>query len=270
MGYALLGLFGYAAPDEVYPRATAAAKKALELDDTLADAYASLGMSLFFQSWNVSGAEREVRRAVDLNPDSGFAFALLTMVQMAKGHFDEAIATGQRAVGLAPLDYFSSFALGVTYYHAQRFDKAIELLRKSVDLDPGSPLARGPLAMSYAAAGQRESAIKECELRLALNRRNTLAILESAVTYATVGEAAEARRLLEEVEKSWRPDGSSSFWIGNVYACLGEKDAAFEWLEKAFREHAAFLVWLKVMRHLECLHGDPRFNDLVERIGITD
>ncbi|HXY02641.1 MAG TPA: protein kinase, partial [Terriglobales bacterium] len=166
MGYALLGLFGYAAPDEVYPRATAAAKKALELDDTLADAYASLGMSLFFQSWNVSGAEREVRRAVDLNPDSGFAFALLTMVQMAKGHFDEAIATGQRAVGLAPLDYFSSFALGVTYYHAQRFDKAIELLRKSVDLDPGSPLARGPLAMSYAAAGQRESAIKECELRL--------------------------------------------------------------------------------------------------------
>ena len=270
MGYALLGLFGYAAPNEVYPRAMAAAQKALELDDTLADAHASLGMSLFFQSWDFSGAERELRRAVDLNPDSGFAFALLAVVQMAKGRFDEALATGLRAVGLAPLDYFSSFALGVTYYHAQRFDKAIELLRKSVDLDPGSPLARGPLAMSYAAAGQRESAIKECELRLALNRRNTLAILESAVTYAVVGDAAKARTLLEEVENNWQRDGSSSFWIAGVHACLGEENAAFEWLEKAFREHAAFLVWLKIMRHLERLHRDPRFNDLVKRIGIPD
>jgi len=75
---------------------------------------------------------------------------------------------------------------------------------------------------------------------------------------------------LEEVEKNWQPDGSSSFWIASVYACLGEKNTAFEWLEKASREHAAFLVWLKIMRHLGGLHRDPRFNDLVKRVGIPD
>jgi hypothetical protein len=103
-----------------------------------------------------------------------------------------------------------------------------------------------------------------------VNRKNTHAILQAAVTYAMLREEGEARSLLREVEKNWQPDGSSSFWIASVYGWLSDKDAAFEWLERAFQEHAAFLVWLKVMWPLAPLHGDRRFDDLVKRIGIPD
>lgn len=267
----ILGLMGYAAQDEVYPRATAAGRKALELDDTLADAHVSLGNGLFFQNWDIPGAERELRRALDLNPDSHFAYAVMGQwVQLAKGQFEEAITSEQCAVGLAPLDYFSSFTLGTTYFHAQQFDKAIEYLRKTLELDPGSPHARGVLAQSYASAGQRDRAIEECELTLALHPKNTFAILQVSVAYAMLNEAEKARRLVEGVEKNWKPDGSSAFWLASVHACLGEKDAAFEWLERAYQGHAAALVWLKIMWPLKNLHGDPRFDALVRRIGIPD
>jgi serine/threonine-protein kinase len=266
----LLGMAGYAAPDEVYPRATAAAKKAVELDDALADAHVSLGHSVFFQSWDFSGAERELRRAVNMNSNSRFACVFLAWVQLAKGQFDEAIASALRGIGLQPLDYYSSFALGTTYFHAQQFDKAIEQLRKTVELDPGGPLARAVLSQTYASSGQRERAIEECNLTLALHPKNTYAILQVAVAYAMLNEAEEARRLVEGLEKNWKPDSSSAFWLASVHAWLGEKDTAFEWLERAYQEHSVFLVWLKIMWPQAPLRGDPRFNALVKRIGIPD
>ena len=271
LGYVFLGLFGYADPREVYPAATEAAKKALELDDTLADAHVSLGYGLFFQGWDIPGAEREARRGVELNPDLGFGYALLAFAQHARGRLDEAIQAGKRAVEVAPLDYLSSFTLGVTYYHARQFNKAIELLRGALDIAPGSAQARGVLAQSYAAAGLKKESLEQCEMALGLNRKDPAMILHAAAAYAIAGETAQARTLLEEVEKNLKPDGASSFWIATVHACLGENDAAFEWLEKAFQQHAAFLVWNKFFASFpESFRGDPRFDSLVKRIGIPD
>jgi serine/threonine-protein kinase len=105
-------------------------------------------------------------------------------------------------------------------------------------------------------------------MTLGLNRRDAVLILHAAHAYALLGEKAQARQVLQEVEKTWKPDGASSFWISVVHACLGDKDAAFEWLEKALQEHAAFLVWIKSFGALESLRGDPRFDSLVKRIGI--
>jgi len=270
LGYVFLGLFGYADPGQVYPAATAAAKKALELDDTLADAHVCLGYGLFFQNWDIPGAEREARRGLELNPDSGFGYVLLSFALHARGQLDEAMQAGKRAVEVAPLDYLSSFALGVVYYHAHQFEKAIELLGRALDIAPGSAQARGVLAHSYAAAGLKEESVKQCEMALGLNRRDPVLILHAASAYAVVGEEREARKLLEEVEKNWKPDGASSFWIACVHACLGDKDTAFEWLEKAFKEHAAFLAWNKFFVLFDPLQGDPRFDALVKRIGIPD
>jgi tetratricopeptide (TPR) repeat protein len=188
---------------------------------------------------------------------------------LAKGQFDEAITSGQRAVGFAPLDHYSSFALAVTYFHAQQFDKATEHLRKTVELDP-SGSSRPVLAQSYASAGQRERAIEELEMTLALHPKDTFAMLQVAVAYAMLHEAEKARRLLQEVEKNWKPDGHSAFWLASVHALLAEKDTAFEWLERAYQEHSAFLVWLKIMWPHAPLRGDPRFGALVKRIGIPD
>jgi len=257
----------YADPAEVAPRMLAAAKKALELDDTLADAHVGLGWSLFYR-WDFSGAEREARRSVELNPDATEAWNLLDFVVLSLGRFEDAIAAGKRAVEVAPFDYFPAFALGVTYLHAQQFEHAIEQLRKTADIDPGSPPAHGALAHAYASAGQHDAAIDECELALALNRKDAFLVLHAATGYAMAGESGKARKLAEEVEKNWKADGASAFWLAAVHAYLGEKDTAFEWLERAFEVRAPFLVFLSIMWTHHLLRGDPRFDALVKRIGI--
>ena len=270
MGYGALGFFGFASPAEVYPRMSAAAQKALELDDSLPDAHIGLGWSFFFQDWNFPGAEHEARRALELNPDFAHGFAFLSWCQRSRGRSNDAMASGKRAVELAPLDYMSSFCLGTLYYNARQFDKAINQLHKTIEIDRGSLHAHSVLALAYAAVGHRKNAIEECELTMALGRRATFTLLATAAVHAMLHEEAEARRILGDVERNWKPDGVASYWIAVGRASLGDKDAAFEWLEKAFQERAPFLVYLKETVNFEGLRNDPRFDDLVKRIGIPD
>jgi serine/threonine protein kinase/Flp pilus assembly protein TadD len=271
VAYCASGIYGYAKTSEAYPRATAAAKKALELDDTLADAHVGLGLCLLQHLWDIRGAEREARRAVELNPDLPVALVVLDLVLLSQRRFEEAIAAGKRAVDLSPLYTFASVMLSVTYYDAGQFDKAIEQSRNSLETDPGNALAHMELAAACAAAGQRERALAECEEALALSRGAVFVRLQTATIYAVLGEGGKVRAILEEAEKNWKPDGVSSFWIAAAHACLKEKDAAFEWLEKAFQEHAPFLVYLKAKLYLrQNLQGDPRYDALAKRIGIPD
>jgi tetratricopeptide (TPR) repeat protein len=123
--------------------------------------------------------------------------------------------------------------------------------------------------MVYAMVGQREKALEQCEAALALARSGTFHRLEIAAVLAQVSETAKARAILDEIEKNWKPDGVSSFWIAGVHVSLGEHDAAFEWLERAFQERAAFMVFLKINALFRGLHGDPRFERLVKRIGAS-
>jgi len=269
--YLNLGVHGYAAPTEVYPRAMAAAKKALELDETLAEAHVTMAYCLMFQNWDLAGADRELQRSRELNPDLAMGFESLSAAQMIRGRFDDAIAKAKRAVELAPTDFYPNYLLGTAYLYRGQLDKAIEWLCKATEIDPGSPLGHSSLARAHAASGQREQAIGEFDIALALSRRSTVFLLRKAALHAILGETREARGILEEVEKKWKPDGTSSVWIAAAYASLGEKDSAFEWLEKAFQEHVAFLILLlKIPSYFGSLHGDPRFDDLVKRIGIPD
>jgi tetratricopeptide (TPR) repeat protein len=119
----------------------------------------------------------------------------------------------------------------------------------------------------YAAVGQRQKALEQCEAALALAPTGNFHRLEIAVVFAQVSETAKARAILDEIEKNWKPDGVSSFWIATVHAALREHDAAFEWLERAFQERAAFMVFLKINALFRGLHGDPRFETLVKRIS---
>ena len=268
--YLNLGIHGYAAPTEVYPRAMAAAKKALELDETLAEAHVTMAHCLMFQNWDLAGADRELQRSSELNSDLAIGFTTSGWAQMIRGRFDEAIAKAKRAIELAPTDFLPIYLLGIVYLFHGQLDKAIEWLRKTTEIDPGSPLGHSSLAYAHAAAGQRERAIEESDMALALSRRSTVVLLRKAASHATLGDTGEARGILEEVERNWKPDGTSSYWIAAAHACLGERDAAFEWLEKAFQERMAFLIFLKVALYFGTLHGDPRFDDLVKRIGIPD
>jgi serine/threonine protein kinase/tetratricopeptide (TPR) repeat protein len=270
LGYSSQLVFGYEDLTEVSSQLKVAAKKALELDDSLAEAHVASSCSLFFLNWDHAGAEREARRGIELNPDSTEAWALLDECLLSEGRFDEAIAAGRRAVEIAPLDYYSAFVLGVTYFHAQRFEESIALLRKAVDIDAGSPAAHASLAHSYAAAGQQQNAVEECGLALALNRKDRAVVVQVAAAYAMAGEAGEARKLADEAAKNWKPDGITAFWLASVYSSLGDNEKAFEWMEKAYQEHSAMLTYVKIMWTHSRLHGDPRFDALVKRIGIPD
>jgi serine/threonine protein kinase len=266
--YALLAMTGHAPPGEVYPQAKAAVKKALELDDALGDAHVSLAFILI-QDWDFVGCERAQRRSLELNPDSVLAYTGRVMWSLTLRRFDEAIAAGKRALELDSLSVAPAFLLGLAYYCAGRFDLAIEHLRKALEIDPANPRARGTLADAYACADQSAKAIEECDKTLIVGQNPPIR-LSVAATYAKIGRVDDARRILAEFEKPSDSRTPLAVYIAGVYARLGEKDAAFKWLETAFQNRVGILTNLRFLVPLESLRGDPRFDDLVKRIGIPD
>jgi serine/threonine-protein kinase len=267
MAYSFLRFYGYAEASEAVP-AMMAAKRALELDDALADAHISMGWNLLYQNWDPQGAEREALRALELSPDSADGFVLLDLARFSEGRIDEAVAAGRRAVELAPFYNLASFCLSVTYSNAGQFENAIKQLHRTLEIDPSDPNTHNVLAGMFAAVGQREKAIAECEVALALAQGSSFIRLESAAAYAELGETGKARAILDEIKTAWKPDGVSSFWIAIVHAALHENDVAFEWLERAYQERAGFMVFLNVVEPLhQRLQEDPRFDALVTRIS---
>ena len=267
--YGMLGLLGYAPSVETYGQARAAAEKALELDDALAEAHASLAFMLA-QDWDFAGCERESRRAMELNPDLAQAHHNSMMLNLVRGRFDAAIEAGKRTIELDPLSGAQIANLGLAYFMANRLDAAIEHMRRGMEINPGNPVRHSILADAYASADEREKAIQECEKALAAGQGVPIVQLIVAAVYPRIGKVEEARRILDEAERTWKPSSPVTFFIAGVHARLGEKDAAFEWLEKAFQERTPILMNLKISRALDDLSDDPRFHALVKRIGIPD
>ena len=274
--YTQQSIMGYAPTAESNTRAVRAARKALELDESLPDAHLSLGSALFY-SWDFGSGEREVQRALELSPDLGPAWQVLAFNELSCGHFEQAVQAAQRNVELQPSADSAEFNLGAAHFCARQFDEAIKHLRRGLELDPQNGQILGVLSLAHAWKGQPEEAFRRGEEAMALVRDVSATHTDVPITlghigglYAKIGRTEDARRLLQQAQTAWRPDGRASVWIAAIYAGLGEKDAAFEWLEKACQEHTYFLVYLKVHPLFDNLHGDPRFDDLVKRIGIPD
>jgi len=187
-----------------------------------------------------------------------------------RGRFDDAIEAFKRPRDLESIGMWAvGFGLGLTYYCSRRFDSAIEQFRKLLEVRSDNLLVHILVTDAYACAGQREKCLAACEQALGLSG-SAIVRLNVACTYAQIGKTEEARRLLQVVESAWQPGHPLPFFIAAAHTRLGEKDAAFEWLEKAFRQHDFFLLELKFHPLLDALHDDPRFDDLVKRIGIPD
>jgi serine/threonine protein kinase/Flp pilus assembly protein TadD len=269
MAYINLSFFSLAPTAEVMPPGKAAARKALELDETLAEAHISLGYACLMD-WDFVGAEREIQRGLELNPDSVPVYNYLMTMLWARGRFAEALTAAKRATELDPSSLTLNRNLGLSLYFVGSFDRAAEQFVKTLEIEPRDSLVHASLAEQYACAGHTEKAIEKCAEALALNPRVMFVRMSVAATYAKVGRTVEASKIVEEAEKAWKVGDGFSWWIAAVHALLGDKDAAFEWLERAFQERATFLVFLKFHPHFDPLHGDPRFDDLVKRIGIPD
>jgi DNA-binding winged helix-turn-helix (wHTH) protein/TolB-like protein/tetratricopeptide (TPR) repeat protein len=264
--YALLGLYGLLPPKEAFPPAEAAAKKALEMNDGLAEAHATLGFVYFYYDWNGIAAEKEFRRALDSNPNYAMAHSwngqdLATMDRMSDALAETALAQQDD-----PLSLIVSCNAGLVFLLAGRSEQAIETLDKALEIDPTFPRAHFRLGNVYEHEGMLAKAISEFEAAVRLSGGDSSYLGALGHAYATAGNAQQAIKILEVLKKRSRRQYVPAYAIALIYAGLNEKDAAFEWLEKAYNDRSASMALLKVDPALNVLHSDARFTQLARRI----
>jgi TolB-like protein/Tfp pilus assembly protein PilF len=265
--YTLLSVFGAASPQDSIPQARAAAEKALELDNTLAEAHASFGRILSGYDYAFERAIVEFERAIQLNPNYATSYHWISNGPLtARGEFDRAIAEGKRAVELDPLSMIDNADLGQIYFYARRYDEAISQVAKAIEIDPHSYLAHYYLGQIYQFQGHLIEAISEYQKAVELDDDpEALAFLGQA--YARAGKRDEAQKILARLTEETKSRYVSAYSFALMFVALGDKERAIDALERAYREGAANdIITIKVDPMLDDLHGQPRFEALAEKI----
>jgi TolB-like protein/Tfp pilus assembly protein PilF len=244
------------------------AEEALKLDDTLAEAHTALAR-VAQQEWDWAGAEREYQRAIELNPSDPLARIWYAIYLYAMQRFEEAVAQAERAQRLDPVSPLVNTWAGAAYFFAGRPEEAMVSWQKALELDPSYSDASIVLARTYVTKGLYLQAIAELQKALIFNPREPFVVGALAHAYARAGQREEALKLLGELKRIEAERGSiptfSFIW---AYAGLNDKEHAFAWLEKSYQERRDRMVWLNVDPLLDPLRPDPRFHELVRRVGL--
>jgi TolB-like protein/Flp pilus assembly protein TadD len=265
--YAMLTEYASAPPVDTYPKVKEAAKKALAIDDTLAEAHTSLGAAYEYE-WNWAEAEKEYRRAIELNPSYATAHHWYAVFLGARLRHDEAIAEMRKALEVDPLSLIINTSMGRELYGARRYDEAIAQLRRTLDMDANFAEAHFHLAMVYEAKRMFAEALAEFQKSAELFADPAMKIWEARV-YALSGKRAEAERRLNESSEGAKTRYVSPYPIATIYAAMGDNDQALAYLEKVFSERSYYVVWLNIDPVFDRLRTDARFQDLLHRIGIA-
>ena len=265
--YVLLSGFGAASPKDSLPEAKAAAEKGLDLDGTLGEAHASLAQALLAYDFNFARANREFRRAIELNPNYATAHhwygeSVLTPL----GQFEDGVAELKRALQLDPLSVIINADVGTVLTSARRYDEAIEQLRKTLEMDPSFYYAHYHLGEALEMKGLNEDAVAEYEKATALNDDPVPQALLGHL-YAKMGRKDEARRILQRLRDSPKERYVTPYLFAMIHLGLGEKDRAIDFLEKTYEDRDGYnIAFIKVDPFLDPLHGDPRFETLVQKV----
>jgi serine/threonine protein kinase/tetratricopeptide (TPR) repeat protein len=265
--YALLADFNVLAAREVLPKVKGAADKAIELDPTLAEAHASLGWALYHQ-WDWVGAENEFKKSIQLNAAYAPAHSAYGDYLVALGRFDEALTELNRARELDPSSPVTSLALGMRAYYARDYTKAIEQCEQTLAADSQFVPAHVCVGRAYEQKRSYAEAIRELQKALDLSGGDTNEVAALGRAYALWGRTSEAQRTLADLTMRSQQTYVQPAWVAVIHAALGDTDQAFDWLEKAFVDESASLVYLKVDPAFDPVRKDPRFADLVRRVGL--
>ena len=267
--YELLCLNGYLAPRDSYPKAKEALIKALDLDNGLGEAHASLGYLKMVADWDPAGAEKELKRALTLSPGSADVYVLYSMFLAETRRLDEAIAGLKRAAELDPTGPQTYAYLGWGYYWASRFDEAITHLKKALEMDPSNLNTQFNLIMIDVLRGKFGEAVAQADKLLsALPSLDDAPILSNfAWIYAVSGRPEKARTFLKRMLDIRAKRYVDAYMIAGVYAGLGDKEKAFEWLAKAYDERAGQMVIIQVDHWIDNLRSDPRYKELLKKMG---
>ena len=268
--YATLGNNRFLASKESFPKAKAAALKSLEIDPDLAEAHASLAFSLWNYDLDWDSVEKEYKRAIELNPGYPTAYHWYAGYLSGMGRHEEAIAAIKKARELDPLSARINANVGLILYFAREYDQAIEELQRALQMDSNSAAASFYLGMTLSQKGEHQQAIAALEKSRQLLNGSPESVLELAFAKAAGGKRVEARdmlsRLMGEPDAGYIP----ALWVARLYAALGEKENAFEWLQRAYEERSPQLPFLKVDPRLDTLRPDPRFQDLLRRMKLQN
>jgi len=268
--YNLLPSYAYDAmpPREAMPKARVAALRALELDPALGEAHVSLGQVLAGYDWVFPAAEREYKRAIELNPGYASAHHFYALCLIAMSRLEEAIAEEHRALELDPLSLIIRQNLARALGYARRYDEAIAGERKVLEMDPSFYTAHFRLGAVLMATGDKEAALAEFRKALEVSRGGLIPLAYLGNAEARTGNRREAVEILGRLAQLSKQRYIPAYYFAIVYAGLAQKDQAFAWLEKAYQERSDFFLFLRVDESLAGLRSDPRFADLLRRIGL--
>jgi len=268
--YAVLGHEGYIVSKEGHPKARAAALKAIELDETMGDAHALLGFIKHVFEYDIAGAQREFQHALELSPDSTYLLTTYSLYLAETGRFDESIAACKRLTELEPASPEYNHFLGFPgYYMAGRYNEALAQFEKTLDLDPNYYNAQLMVPVTYAVTGRYTKAIAYADKVLAAYPKtedpNLLACL--GWVYAVSGKQEDARKILNLLLELRTRKYFDGYYIAYLYVGLNKPDSAFEWLDRSYQDRGGLLNLLEADPYMASLRSDPRFRDILRKMG---
>jgi serine/threonine protein kinase/Tfp pilus assembly protein PilF len=267
--YNILGFFNYIQPNKAFPIAKATAEKALEIDENIAEAHNSLAWSIFYYDWDWSAAEREYKRAIELNPNYATAHSWYSIYLGAMGRHEESITEAKKSQELDPFSLIINVVASWICYLARRHDKAIEEVKKALELDPNFIIAIYQLGLIYSAKAMHKEAVMQFQKAVDLSGgEESLVLGLLGYGYARSGNRAESQKVLDKLFKLSKHKYVAPVMIAIIYGELGQKDKAFEWLKKAYKEHDNWMILLKVDPFFDSLRSDPRFKALLKKMKL--
>ncbi|NQU08151.1 MAG: protein kinase, partial [Candidatus Abyssubacteria bacterium] len=266
--YSVLPTWTSLPPREAYPKAKQMVLKALEIDNTLAEAHFSLGVIKVMHDWDWKGAEREFKHAISLNPGYAGPYQVYALLLTFLGRFDEAIKEVRKALELDPLSLPANFYAAVALAGARRFSEAMEVLNRIIDMDPAFPNAHFQRGHMYLEKSMYEEALSEYDKETQLRGWWYYVDVMTGCTYARMGRREEAEKILNDLVRRSKDSYISPFTLATLCFELGETDIGFEWLDKACEEQDQWMCFLKTESSLDSVRSDPRFKALLKKIGL--
>jgi len=257
----------YRPPHEVLPKAEEAAKRALELDGKLSEAHDALGWVDFIYRWDWTAAERELQRAIELSSGNALAHDHYANFLLSVGRHAEAFAESQRAQALDPLSFWIHADSGLYFFMGRQYDSAVEQERRALELEPNCYTCHAYLALAFAQKRQFAEAVVEAR-RARVPQASPIDVATAGSVIAAAGDRAEAEELVSGLLHTMRRRFVCPYEIATTYLALGKRDEAIRWLEKAYQARSICMIWMGVDPRLDPLRSEPRFQNLLQGIGL--